>query len=64
MLICTGLLNMKRISNEQEITSLIKACKQQIDILINSIRNEEANSRGWLGLAADSLNADTTDIQA
>ncbi|KAJ4882157.1 Syntaxin-81 [Raphanus sativus] len=46
-------------SIEQEITAFIKACKEQIDILKNSIRNEEANSKGWLGLAADSFNADT-----
>ncbi|CAN8321484.1 unnamed protein product [Cochlearia groenlandica] len=46
-------------SIEQEITAFIKACKEQIDILKNSIRNEEANSRGWLGLAADNFNADT-----
>ncbi|KAL0796736.1 hypothetical protein Bca101_068113 [Brassica carinata] len=46
-------------SIEQEITAFIKACKEQIDILKNSIRNEEANSKGWLGLAADNSNADT-----
>uniref|UniRef100_M4DQY8 PWWP domain-containing protein n=1 Tax=Brassica campestris TaxID=3711 RepID=M4DQY8_BRACM len=46
-------------SIEQEITAFIKACKEQIDVLKNSIRNEEANSKGWLGLAADNFNADT-----
>ena len=42
-----------------QITAFIKACKEQIDVLKNSIRNEEANSKGWLGLAADNFNADT-----
>ncbi|KFK35826.1 hypothetical protein AALP_AA4G042200 [Arabis alpina] len=46
-------------SIEQEITAFIKACKEQIDILKNSIRNEETNSKGWLGLAADNFNTDT-----
>ncbi|CAN6927789.1 hypothetical protein Bca52824_080813 [Brassica carinata] len=46
-------------SIEQEITAFIKACKEQIDVLKNSIRNEESNSKGWLGLAADNFNADT-----
>ncbi|KAJ0250377.1 Syntaxin-81 [Hirschfeldia incana] len=47
-------------SIEQEITAFIKACKEQIDILKNSIRNEESNSKGWLGLSADNFfNADT-----
>ncbi|KAF8051036.1 hypothetical protein N665_1813s0005 [Sinapis alba] len=46
-------------SIEQEITAFIKACKEQIDILKNSIRNEESNSKGWLGLSADNSNADT-----
>ncbi|KAF2606215.1 hypothetical protein F2Q68_00043956 [Brassica cretica] len=47
-------------SIEHEITTaFIKACKEQIDILKNSIRNEESNSKGWLGLAAaeDNFNA-------
>lgn len=42
-----------------QITAFIKACKEQIDILKNSIRNEEANSKGWLGLPANNFNADT-----
>ncbi|XP_010462009.1 PREDICTED: syntaxin-81-like [Camelina sativa] len=46
-------------SIEQETTLFIKTCKEQIDILKNSIRNEEANSKGWLGLPADNFNADT-----
>ncbi|KAL0722771.1 hypothetical protein Bca4012_037370 [Brassica carinata] len=46
-------------SIEQEITAFIKACKDQIDILKNTIRNEESNSKGWLGLSADNFNADT-----
>lgn len=49
----------ERDSIEHEITAFIKACKEQIDILKNSITNEEANSKGWLGLKADSSNADT-----
>jgi syntaxin 18 len=42
-----------------QVAAFIKACKEQIDILINSIRNEEANSKGWLGLPADNFNADS-----
>uniref|UniRef100_A0A1J3H3J4 Syntaxin-81 n=1 Tax=Noccaea caerulescens TaxID=107243 RepID=A0A1J3H3J4_NOCCA len=46
-------------SIEQEITAFIKVCKEQIDRLENSIRNEEANTKGWLGLSADKFNAAT-----
>ncbi|CAN0909626.1 SYP81 [Linum grandiflorum] len=44
---------------EQEVSEFIKACKEQIDILKNSINNEETNAKGWLGLRADSSNVDT-----
>ncbi|XP_010543751.1 PREDICTED: syntaxin-81 [Tarenaya hassleriana] len=49
----------ERDSIEHEVTIFIKACKEQIDILKNSISNEETNSTSWLGLKADSSNADT-----
>ncbi|KAG6382292.1 hypothetical protein SASPL_158037 [Salvia splendens] len=42
-----------------QVTVFIKACKEQIDVLKNSINNEEANSKGWLGIRSDSSNADT-----
>ncbi|OMO68417.1 hypothetical protein CCACVL1_19952 [Corchorus capsularis] len=48
----------ERDSIEHEVTAFIKACKDQIDILKNSINNEEASSKGWLGIK-DSSNADT-----
>lgn len=49
----------ERDSIEHEVTIFIKACKDQIDILKNSISGEEANSRGWLGISGDHSNADT-----
>ncbi|KAJ0046164.1 hypothetical protein Pint_06419 [Pistacia integerrima] len=49
----------ERDSIEHEVTAFIKACKEQIDILKNSINDDEANSKGWLGLRADNSNADT-----
>lgn len=36
-------------SIEQEVGAFIKACKEQIDILKNSINDEKADSKGWLG---------------
>lgn len=42
-----------------QVTAFIKACKEQIDILKNSINDDEANSKGWLGLRTDNSNADT-----
>lgn len=42
-----------------QVTVFIKACKEQIDVLKNSINNEEENSKGWLGIRSDSSNADT-----
>ncbi|KAL3650221.1 Syntaxin-81 [Castilleja foliolosa] len=49
----------ERDSIEHEVTIFIKACKEQIDVLKNSIHDEEANSKGWLGIRSDKLNADT-----
>ncbi|KAH8496961.1 hypothetical protein H0E87_019617 [Populus deltoides] len=49
----------ERDSIEQEVTAFIKACKEQIDILKDSINNEEASTKGWLGIKADTSNADT-----
>ncbi|CAA0808750.1 Syntaxin-81 [Striga hermonthica] len=49
----------ERDSIEHEVTVFIKACKDQIDVLKNSINDEEANSKGWLGLRNDNINADT-----
>ncbi|KAL8487087.1 hypothetical protein ACS0TY_023680 [Phlomoides rotata] len=49
-------------SNElyiMQVTVFIKACKDQIDVLKNSITDEEAKSKGWLGIRSDNLNADT-----
>jgi syntaxin 18 len=42
-----------------QVSTFIKACQEQIDILKNSINNEEVNSKGWLGVRADNTNADT-----
>lgn len=42
-----------------QVTVFIKACKDQIDVLKNSINDEEANSKGWLGIRSDNSNADT-----
>lgn len=41
-----------------QVSAFIKACQEQIDILKNSINDEEANSKGWLGIR-DKSNADT-----
>ncbi|XWS65903.1 hypothetical protein CRYUN_Cryun05aG0153500 [Craigia yunnanensis] len=48
----------ERDSIEHEVIAFIKACKDQIDILKNSINDEEASSKGWLGIR-DTSNADT-----
>ncbi|XVE52567.1 hypothetical protein DITRI_Ditri02bG0131900 [Diplodiscus trichospermus] len=48
----------ERDSIEHEVTSFIRTCKDQIDILKNSINDEEASSKGWLGIR-DTSNADT-----
>ncbi|GLU12890.1 hypothetical protein SLE2022_295470 [Rubroshorea leprosula] len=49
----------ERDSIEHEVIAFIKACKDRIDILKNSINDEEASSKGWLGIKADTSNADT-----
>ncbi|EEF39434.1 Syntaxin-81, putative [Ricinus communis] len=49
----------ERDSIEQEVMAFIKACKEQIDFLKDSINDEEANTKGWLGIRTDSSNADT-----
>ncbi|KAL6531055.1 Syntaxin-81 [Orobanche hederae] len=49
----------ERDSIEHEVTVFIKACKDQIDVLKNSINVEEATSKGWLGIRSGSLNTDT-----
>lgn len=49
----------ERDSIEHEVTAFIKVCKEQIDLLKNSIHSEEANSKGWLGIKVDISNADT-----
>ncbi|KAG4127785.1 hypothetical protein ERO13_D10G242400v2 [Gossypium hirsutum] len=48
----------ERDSIEHEVTAFVKACKEQIDVLKNCINDEEASSKGWLGIR-DSSNADT-----
>ncbi|XP_022746212.1 syntaxin-81 [Durio zibethinus] len=48
----------ERDSIEHEVTAFIKVCKDQIDVLNNSINDEEASSKGWLGIK-DTSNADT-----
>ncbi|KAK4284283.1 hypothetical protein QN277_001138 [Acacia crassicarpa] len=49
----------ERDSIEHEVSAFIKACQQQIDVLKNSINDEEENSKVWLGIAAAKSNADT-----
>ncbi|KAL5555194.1 hypothetical protein UlMin_037430 [Ulmus minor] len=49
----------ERDSIEHEVSAFVKACQQQIDVLKNSINDEEANSKGWLGIRPDKSNADT-----
>ncbi|PHT45695.1 Syntaxin-81 [Capsicum baccatum] len=49
----------ERDSIEHEVTIFVKSCKEQIDVLRNSINEVDANSKGWLGLKGDNLNADT-----
>ncbi|KAH6758583.1 syntaxin of plants 81 [Perilla frutescens var. frutescens] len=48
----------ERDSIEHEVTVFIKTCKEQIDVLQKIIKDEEANSKGWLG-RSDNLNVDT-----
>lgn len=39
--------------------AFIKACKEQIDFLKNGINDEEANTKGWLGIRGHIANTDT-----
>ncbi|XP_021746319.1 syntaxin-81-like [Chenopodium quinoa] len=48
----------ERDSIEQEVTSFVKLCQKQIEVLKASISDEEANSKGWLGMNIDGSNAD------
>ncbi|EXB44792.1 hypothetical protein L484_002138 [Morus notabilis] len=41
------------------VSAFIKACQEQIDVLKNSINDEEDTSKGWFGIRADKFNADT-----
>ncbi|KAK9929016.1 hypothetical protein M0R45_026126 [Rubus argutus] len=48
------------LSNESNtVSAFIKVCQEQIDVLKNSISDDEAKSKGWLGIGADHSNADT-----
>ncbi|KAJ9160248.1 hypothetical protein P3X46_025669 [Hevea brasiliensis] len=49
----------ERDSIEHEVMAFIKACKEQIDLLKNSINDEDANTKGWLGIRGDNSNTDT-----
>ncbi|KDP26062.1 hypothetical protein JCGZ_21095 [Jatropha curcas] len=48
----------ERDSIEHEVMAFIKTCKEQIDVLKNSINNEEASAKGWLSIRGSS-NTDT-----
>ncbi|XP_047159131.1 syntaxin-81 [Vigna umbellata] len=48
----------ERDSIEHEVSTFIKTCQEQIDILKNSINQEEETSKGWLGIATTKSNAD------
>ncbi|KAI4317368.1 hypothetical protein L6164_025241 [Bauhinia variegata] len=49
----------ERDSIEHEVSAFIKTCQEQIDVLKNSINDEEGNTKGWLGIGAGNSNADT-----
>ncbi|XP_031115681.1 syntaxin-81-like isoform X1 [Ipomoea triloba] len=50
----------ERDSIEHEVTIFIKSCKEQIDVLKNSINDDdEAKLKGWIGFKGDNSNADT-----
>lgn len=49
----------ERDSIEHEVSAFIKACQEQIDVLKNSINDEEETSKRWFGIRADKSNADT-----
>lgn len=42
-----------------QVSAFIKVCQEQISVLKNSINDDEAKSKGWLGIRADHSNADT-----
>lgn len=48
----------ERDSIEHEVSAFIKACKDHIDILKNSINDEESSSKGWLGIKTNTSNVD------
>ncbi|XP_033510502.1 syntaxin-81-like [Nicotiana tomentosiformis] len=54
-----SITEQERDSIEHEVTVFVKSCKEQIDVLKNSINEEDAHSKGWLGFKGDNLNADT-----
>lgn len=47
------------LCHDMQVSAFIKACQEQIDVLKNSINDDEANSKGWLGIRTDYSNADT-----
>ncbi|KAI4344946.1 hypothetical protein L6164_012121 [Bauhinia variegata] len=49
----------ERDSIEHEVSAFIKTCQEQIDVLKNSINDEDANSKGWLVIKGANSNADT-----
>ncbi|XP_020210898.1 syntaxin-81 [Cajanus cajan] len=49
----------ERDSIEHEVSTFIKTCQEQIDILKNSINQDEETSKGWLGISNTKSNADT-----
>lgn len=50
----------ERDNIEHEVTIFIKLCKEQIDVLKNSINDDEdAKSKGWIGFKGGYSNADT-----
>lgn len=46
------------VINLVQVSTFIKTCQEQIDILKNSINQEEETSKGWLGIATTKSNAD------
>ncbi|KAL4374901.1 hypothetical protein AHAS_Ahas05G0228100 [Arachis hypogaea] len=49
----------ERDSIEHEVSVFVKTCQEQIDVLKNSINQEEETSKGWLGITTSKANADT-----
>ncbi|XP_052117780.1 syntaxin-81 [Arachis duranensis] len=52
-------LKTERDSIEHEVSVFVKTCQEQIDVLKNSINQEEETSKGWLGITTSKANADT-----